>query len=52
MEEAKKLNLSFIRAVIFDLDETLIDAVSGLYSAHNSVAKELKKILTKKFLKV
>jgi putative hydrolase of the HAD superfamily len=46
------LNLSFIRAVLFDLDETLIDAASGLYAAQNSVAKELKKILTKNRIEI
>ncbi|KON27073.1 hypothetical protein AC481_05845 [miscellaneous Crenarchaeota group archaeon SMTZ-80] len=52
MEKAKKLNLSFVRAVIFDLDETLIDATSGLYAAHNSVARELKKILIKNKIEI
>ena len=41
------MNLSFIRAVLFDLDETLIDATSGLYAAHNFTAREIKKILAR-----
>jgi putative hydrolase of the HAD superfamily len=39
------LNLNLIKAVIFDLDETLIDVKKSLSDAHNTVSRELKKFL-------
>ncbi len=46
------MRLNDIRAVLFDLDETLIDVTQSLNAAHQAVAKNLKEYLMKKGVKV
>ncbi len=48
----KLLKFSNIRAVLFDLDETLIDSSVGLSVAHLAVARELFEYMKKKRIKV
>ena len=42
------MKLEDIEGVIFDLDETLIDAQQGLSAAHVSLAKTLQEYLRQK----
>lgn len=46
------LKFSNIRAILFDLDETLIDSSAGLSVAHLAVARELEEYMNKKKIKV
>lgn len=45
VEEKKDCELEGIKAVIFDLDETLIDAHKGLKNSHEAVAEKLCEYL-------
>jgi len=46
------LDLRKVRATIFDLDETLIDAMDGLPGAHMAVVEELKAYLENEGIKI
>ena len=46
------LDLGKVKATIFDLDETLIDAMNGLPGAHMAVAEELRVFLENKGIKI
>lgn len=46
------MKLEKVEAVIFDLDETLIDAQQGLQAAHNQVGETLQEFLSQKGARV